>query len=535
MAVLILLLCDSWQVVYGEALLDQLHTYDVLHYDVRVEPGAGGCAIDCGLRLRVERPGPLRFLLSADARGLTVERDGARVKASLAEGGYAKVLRFVARRREGVPLLLTVEPDPPPRAGEELTLRLRYLWRPGGTGLGYAEGAAMQTHLSSFWLPVMADEFFEATLRVRVDGTAVGSGDRADGPEGWKSFRSARPLQTVCLVTGDFRVLRRERAGRWLELYLPRGAKVESEAVLDDLAAVLDLLEGWFGPALGLGFRLVVEPRERPSPSYCAGSFAVIHRDRLPDRSSRKRWLAHLAHECSHVWWGHKVASPVVGGGGTWLREGLAQWSGVKVAGALLGEEVERELFRACVRGYFHRIDLRRPAREPEVIFANEPTLSNASYLDEAAVAYLRGALVHRILEHHLGTEAFLTALREFVRKGAYRFVRAADYASALGAGPLVDYYVRTSRLPDFAIANVRTTDGGVELSVRCSDPDLPELGLPCRLQTTAGSQWAAVRLRAGVGILRWSGEGVPVRVEIDPERVHLDPVRSNNVWPEPR
>jgi hypothetical protein len=522
-------------VVYGEALLGQLHTYDILRYDVRVEPGAGGPRIDCSLRLKVERPGPLRFLLSADARELTVEREGARVKASLAEGGYAKVLRFVARGREGVPLVLTIEPDPPPRSGEQLTLRLRYRWQPGGNGLGYAEVAAMQTHLSSFWLPVMADEYFEATLSVRCQGAAVGSGERVDAPEGWKSFRSGRPLQTLCLVTGKFRVVRRERGGRWLELYLPPGAGVDPEAALDDLAAVLDVLEGWFGPALGLGFRLVVEPRARPSPSYCAGSFAVIHRDRLPDRSSRMRWLTHLAHECSHVWWGHKVASPVVGGGGTWLREGLAQWSGIKVAGALLGEEVERELFRACVRGYFSRIDLRRPAREPEVIFANEPTLSDATYLDDAAVAYLRGALVHRILERRLGSEAFLTVLRDFARANAYRFVRASDYAVALEAAPLVEYYVRTSRLPDFAIADVRTPSGDVELSVRCSDPDLPELELPCRLQTTAGSKWSKVRLRNGVGTLRWSGEGVPVRVEIDPERIHLDPVRSNNVWPERR
>ena len=99
----------------------------------------------------------------------------------------------------------------------------------------------------------------------------------------------------------------------------------------------------------------------------------------------------------------------------------------------------------------------------------------------------------------------------------------------------LVDYYVRTSRLPDFAIADVRTPGGGLELSVRCLDPDLPELEVRCRLQTTGGSKWSKVRLRNGVGTLRWSGEGVPVRVEIDPERIHLDPGRSNNVWPEGR
>ncbi|MHC4223927.1 MAG: hypothetical protein ACYSUN_08055, partial [Planctomycetota bacterium] len=169
------------------------------------------------------------------------------------------------------------------------------------------------------------------------------------------------------------------------------------------------------------------------------------------------------------------------------------------------------------------------------VIFANEPTLSDASYLDEAAVAYLRGALVHRILERQVGSDAFLAALREFARANAYRFVRAGDYATALRAGPLVDYYVRTSRLPDFTIADVRTPGGDLELSVRCSDPGIPELELPCRLRTTAGSNWSTVRLRNGVGALRWSREGVPVRVEIDPERLHLDPVRSNNVWPRRR
>jgi hypothetical protein len=37
------------------------------------------------------------------------------------------------------------------------------------------------------------------------------------------------------------------------------------------------------------------------------------------------------------------------------------------------------------------------------------------------------------------------------------------------------------------------------------------------------------VEVRGGRGTLRWTGRAA--RIEVDPERITLDPVRSNNRW----
>jgi hypothetical protein len=34
-----------------------------------------------------------------------------------------------------------------------------------------------------------------------------------------------------------------------------------------------------------------------------------------------------------------------------------------------------------------------------------------------------------------------------------------------------------------------------------------------------------------GEGALSWEGEEAPTEIEIDPERIYLDPVRSNGLW----
>jgi hypothetical protein len=39
------------------------------------------------------------------------------------------------------------------------------------------------------------------------------------------------------------------------------------------------------------------------------------------------------------------------------------------------------------------------------------------------------------------------------------------------------------------------------------------------------------VVVSGGEGALRWEGEAEPLEIEVDPERIYLDPVRSNGLW----
>jgi len=501
-SLLVLLFLQSTPVAYAQGLLEGLHTYDIVRMEVLAEPGDKGVAVDCKLTVRAIKPGALRFFLSTEVDGLRVERDGKSVKATLGDGGFARILKLVAANVQGVPGLLSL---PALQKGEQATFRLRYRWVPSGDGLSYAAGGTVQTHLSSFWLPSMADEFFEAKLTVRSDRTVVAT-------------RSEHPRQLLCLTVGEFDVTRRGR----LELYLPGNASLDAQSVLDDTAAVVARLEAMFGPLPDGGFRIVVEPRLRPTPSYCAGSFAVLSRSALA--LPRPHWLALLAHEISHAWWGHVISSPIVGGGGTWLREGLAEWTGVKLAGGMLGGDAERLLFRTRFMAYARAIDLRRG--RDGALFANEPTLLDATYLDGQAVAYYRGALVHRMLEHAIGEQEYLARLNALLKDRAYRFTDAAGYTSALKVDrAMVAYYAGTSRLPDFAIDRVEP--GAVH--VTCTDPLLPPVRLPYRVDDEA---LRFIDVSKGKGVGSWPANGtLPKRVELDPERIYLDPVRSNGIW----
>ncbi|MHC4549214.1 MAG: M1 family aminopeptidase [Planctomycetota bacterium] len=526
MAPLILLLLDAWQVTYAQGLIDRLHSYDILAYEVAVEPGRDGLAVDCTLSVRVERPGPLRFLLASDVGGLTVTHAGKPVAATLGTGGFEAVLRLFAGDVQGVPSLLTVKLAAPPAPGDEVTLRLRYTWRPPREGWSYAEQDAVQTHLSPFWLPTMADEMFRAHVSVRTRAQAFAPGEREAEEGGWR-FQSTHPLQVVPLVVGRFEEHRRVVGDRTLALHLPAGVEAEPEPLLDDLQQVLGRLEAWFGPGPGRAVHLIVEARNRPLPSYCGGPFVVVDRRFLA--LERARWLAHLAHECAHIWWGHRVATTVVGRGGTWLREGLAEWSGIKVAGALLGARTESALWRARLKAYLSRSDLRRTSAG--LLFANEVSLKDASYLDDPAVPYWRGALVLRLLEHRRGAEAFRTSLHGWAHAHADAFARLEDFVAAVDEAAAIDYYARTTRLPDLELADLVVAGSRLTATVRCADPAWPGGEVAVSIETRGGVEVVAVTVRDGQGALRWEGQEPPLRVDIDPERIHLDPVRSNNVW----
>ncbi|MHC4955043.1 MAG: M1 family aminopeptidase [Planctomycetota bacterium] len=519
MAAVVLLILQSAPVVYGQELLHRYQTYDIERCEVRVVPLRAAVRIHCDLRVKIRHGGPLHFLLSRQVDALSVTSEGRKVGVTSAGGALGGVLKLLAPNVEGVPRILVLRTDPPVRAGETVRFRMEYLWRPGRGGMAYAHGERIQTHLTSFWIPTMADQRFDGQIDVKTSAQVVASGEAEKTDDGWR-FRTTEPAQVLSLVTGRFVVHRRGA----LELYAPAGLEIDAASILADLKSVLGNLEKRFGARPEKSFRVVIDPDPRPAPSYCGGNFVVLHRTALPTALDRTRWLSHLAHECSHRWWGHRVATPVIGGGGTWLREGLAQWSGVRVAGDLLGEKEEQRLWRAHVGAYLGTLDLRRT---DEGLFGNEPTLADATPIDHPRVAYWRGALVLRALEQRVWREPFAEHLRFLVRQSEGKILRMDEFAKVVGAREAVAYYAETSRLPDFVLDDV---DASGRARVRCLDARWPDTDVPCRVETDAGVQTVAAKMENGQAELRWTGTAK--RIDVDPERILLDPIRSNNVWP---
>jgi len=506
----------------ARAHLRALHSYDVLSYEVDAEPRADGVVVRCVLRLKALRAGPVRMFFSPGARGLSVTRDGLPVAATLGTGRFEALLRFVVPVAGVAPTQLSLEPAL--RAGEEATFRLDYTWSPPRGGFAYADGDGVQTHLSGWWLPTMADELFEAVIRVKGPRPALATGEREGETD---VFRTRDPVQVLALVTGPFGVRRAQRDGRTLEAWVPEGVRVDADALLEDLGVALATLESWWGRGAPDRFALVVEPRSGNGPSYCAGSFVVIDRA-VAESKSRPARVHVLAHECAHLWWGHRVPTTIVGDGGTWLREGLAEWSAIEATGAILGDAARDALWRATLKAYLKGIDLRGEG----ALVVHESALVDATYLDPPRIAYERGALVLRAIAHARGAERFREGLRAFAAERAFRFSGVADFVRATGAEPwIVEYYAGFPRLPDLALRDVLAEPGRLSARIVCADGAWKGGTVPCVVRTDRGEHRVSVDVKEGLGSLAWQGEGTPREVELDPERLWLDPIRANSLW----
>ena len=88
-----------------------------------------------------------------------------------------------------------------------------------------------------------------------------------------------------------------------------------------------------------------------------------------------------------------------------------------------------------------------------------------------------------------------------------------------------------TTRLPDLVLDDLKVEGKSVQATIRCADPAWPGGEVLVRIRTPRRDHLVSVAVSGGEGALRWEGEAAPTEIEIDPERIYLDPVRSNGLW----
>jgi hypothetical protein len=223
-----------------------------------------------------------------------------------------------------------------------------------------------------------------------------------------------------------------------------------------------------------------------------------------------------IGHELAHTWWGG-LASSGEYASGPFFNEALAEYSLWRALGELQGDETRMSGVRMNTIWYITG----RPGDEDHAIIDDAVTDSPV-YVH---VTYHKGSSVLRMLEEHVGKDAFTDVLKAQVVRGPGGtsiddFM--TDIASITGKDvtSLVEQFLYGTSYPTIRAS---TTIDGDETTLSVVVEGQPAFGknfafeLPVRVHKSDGStEMKTLGVRTGETSLAL--DGAPVLVEIDPE-----------------
>jgi len=402
--------------------------YAVEHYDLALDYRLATNRLDATATLRV------RARESTDA--LRLDLSGLHVDKVKVDG--AKPRKYTHKDR-----VLTVKLAAPLAPDATATVEVTYSGKPGP--VPGAHGPAGWEELTDGVLvasqPYGAPSFFpcndraddKASYRIAVttdsDYTVVATGRPTStsaraGRTTWV-FEEPAPTASylVSVVVGRLTEQSLPGAGGRAAVFRPRGRTLPAESPMLRLPAMMDALEGWFGPYPLATFRAVVvdEALEIPLEAQGMASFGTNH---LADAWDNERLVVH---ELAHQWFGNAVTGALLRD--IWLHEGFACY-----AEWLWSEE--RGLGTANERAARHHRALPMQKQATPLSDPGMPAM-----FDDWV--YKRGALTLHALRAAVGDDAFFTLCRSWV----------ADHRVA-STGGFVDHVARvtgTDRTPLFA------------------------------------------------------------------------------------
>lgn len=350
-------------------------------------------------------------------------------------------------------------------------------------------------------------------------------------------WRTDRPVRAFTILAGRYEVRRQGADEVW---YHPAHT-FNLDTVLEALRDARRVFAQHFGPYPHDALRIVEFPRlagfaqsfPTTMPYSEAIGFLTNHQDsaRLVDAT-----YFVTAHEVAHQWWGY-VLNPGASLGAQVLSESLAEYSALLLLKETRGEREELVFLKQEEDRYLRR-------RDPD----EEEPLAELAF--EGAYAwYNKGALVFHMLEHEIGRERLLGALRSLVERfridgagsesGSHATVH--DLFDELRAAaperdlePFLDYWFQRVAVPDLVVVEASAERGPDGWRVRGRATNLTEGTIPVGIEAVRGrfdlesdaddwnedfaaSEVATVRLEPGVE--------TPFEIEcaFEPEEVVID------------
>ena len=203
------------------------------------------------------------------------------------------------------------------------------------------------------------------------------------------------------------------------------------------------------------------------------------------------RILDVIAHELAHMWFGDLVT--MKWWDGIWLNEAFATFMEMKATDAMKPEWKRWVSFGAVERPWAYETDSLASTR-PVEFEVMSPEEANEMF---DALTYGKGSSVLRMIEQHLGEDAFREGVDRYLRKHAYSNTvtndlwHGLDEASGIDVGTIMDTWILQRGYPQ---VEVSTAEQGIKLEQRryLSIPDESDATLwkiPITVRGEAGGQ----------------------------------------------
>jgi aminopeptidase N len=393
-----------------------------------------------------------------------------------------------------------------PAAGEDPSYGVNGAITRDGTFLG--DGA--------WWYPVPAEVPRRRSIAIRAPfGTeAITYGRRvyskSSGNVTMSKWEESRPVGVLSLAAANYRIQERRVEGIQLYSYLyPANASL-ADRYLDAAERYLRFYSDLFGPYPFEKFAVVENffPTGYGFPSFTLLGGSVIRLPFIVDTS--------FPHEIAHSWWGNGIAPDPREG--NW-SEGLVTY----VADYLLKERRSpaeaRDYRRQLLIDY---ASLVTPANE-------FPLREFASRVDPSsrAIGYGKGAMLFHMVRRLIGDDAFFKALRQVAHDHMYGYASWSDFVGAFSRSsgrdlsPFMQQWLSRPSGPRLSLSDVVTRQRGGESvvsgNIRQSGPTF-ELGVPLRLENSAGNIDRVVQVRGERTPFEIAATGKPKRLLLDPD-----------------
>jgi hypothetical protein len=225
-----------------------------------------------------------------------------------------------------------------------------------------------------------------------------------------------------------------------------------------------------------------------------------------------------VGHELAHTWWGGLSSSGEYASG-PFFNEAFAEYSLWRGLGELQGDDVRMSGVRMNTLWYITG----RPGDQDHPV-VDDAVTDSPVYVH---VTYHKGSSVLRMLEEHVGIDAFTDVLKAQVARGPggtsiADLIADIDSIAGVDVSDLVEQFLFGKGYPEIRVSAARVDDAStLEIAVD-GQPSLGRLfafGLPLRIHHADGSvEQKTVNVQTGTQSVALEGASAPVLVEVDPE-----------------